>query len=331
MADIFTINNLQMYYPIKKGFTKKLIGHVKAVNNVSLTIHEGETLGVVGESGCGKSTLGNCIIRLINPTGGEIIYHRENGESINLVGMPDKELKFYRKEAQLIFQDPYSSLNPRKTVRDLVGEPLLVNDICDKSEINNRVGTMLRRVGLRAEYMKRYPHAFSGGQRQRISIARALIMRPRFVICDEAVSALDVSVQAQVIELLRDLQAEYKNTYLFISHDLSVVKHISDRIMVMYMGRVVEMCESDELFRNTLHPYAKALIDAVPDVDKTRHKTPNVVKGEVGDATKDIPGCAFAPRCKYATDICLKEHPPLVNAGGEGDQEHWVCCHNRLG
>ena len=331
MGDIFTIKNLKMFYPIRKGFRKKVVGNVKAVNDISLAIHEGETLGVVGESGCGKSTLGNCIIRLLKPTSGEIIYRRENGEEVDVSRLAEKELReFYRREAQLIFQDPYSSLNPRMTVRDLVGEPLLVNGIEDKKEINERVGAMLRRVGLRAEYMKRYPHAFSGGQRQRISIARALIMKPRFVICDEAVSALDVSVQAQVIELLRDLQREYGNTYLFISHDLSVVKHISDRIVVMYMGRIVEMCDSDELFRNTMHPYAKALIDAVPDVDKTRHKTPNVVKGEVGDATKDIPGCAFAPRCKYASELCSKELPPLVNMAGDGKPEHWVSCHHML-
>lgn len=324
---MYAISGLNMFYPIKKGFRKKVVGHVKAVNDVSFTIRPGETLGIVGESGCGKSTLGNCIIRLLQPTSGSINYRRENGDCIDLASLTDKELKFYRREAQMIFQDPYSSLNPRMTVRDLVGEPLIVNDVCKPDEINDRVGAMLLRVGLRAEYMKRYPHAFSGGQRQRISIARALIMRPRFVICDEAVSALDVSVQAQVIELLRDLQADFGNTYMFISHDFSVIKHISDRIVVMYMGRIVELCDSDELFDNTLHPYTKTLIDVIPDVDKKRQPPETTVKGEVGDPSIDIPGCAFAPRCKFATDLCVKERPLLINKAREGQNEHLVSCH----
>lgn len=328
--DLYDIRGLKMFFPMKSGFSKRTIGYVRAVNDVSLTIREGETLGVVGESGCGKSTLGNSIIRLLHPSEGKIEYRRANGEIVDLVKLSDKELKFYRREAQMVFQDPYSSLNPRMTIRDLVGEPLLVNGIAKADAISDRVGEMLRHVGLRPEYMKRYPHAFSGGQRQRISIARALILQPRFVICDEAVSALDVSVQAQIIELLRDLQQEYGNTYLFISHDLSVVKHISDRIVVMYMGRVVEMCDADELFANTLHPYTRALIDAVPDVDRKRRGFGDMVSGEVGDTTKDYAGCAFATRCPFATEICNHERPELMNMAKQDMPEHYVSCHNAL-
>lgn len=329
METLYEIKNLKMHYPMSKGFRKKITGYVKAVNDVSFSIYAGETLGVVGESGCGKSTLGNSIIRLIKPTSGTIQYVDGQGETMELVSLADRYLKPYRREAQMIFQDPYSSLNPRMTIRDLVGEPLIVNGITDREEVNERVGTMLRRVGLRADYMKRYPHAFSGGQRQRISIARALIIKPRFVICDEAVSALDVSVQAQVVELLKDLQIDFGNTYLFISHDLSVVKHISDRIMVMYLGRIVELCDSDELFENTMHPYTRALIDAVPVIDTTRKKTNVSVNGEAGDPSKDYSGCPFCSRCKYATSICEKEPPTLKNYSTT-DREHLVNCHHVL-
>ncbi len=328
MNNLYEIQHLQMFYPMKKGFRKKITGYVRAVNDISFFIREGETLGVVGESGCGKSTLGNCIIRLLEPTGGSICYAAADGKTVALEALSDRDLRFYRREAQMIFQDPYSSLNPRMTVRDLVGEPLIVNYLSSSAdEINDRVGAILRRVGLRAEYMKRYPHAFSGGQRQRISIARALIMRPRFIICDEAVSALDVSVQAQIIELLQNLQDEYKLTYLFISHDLSVVKHISDRVLVMYLGRIVELCDSDELFDNTLHPYTRALISAIPTIDGKRNKIVVSVSGEVGDPSKEYPGCAFVSRCKFATEACGKIRPALVNVAPDGEPEHLVACH----
>lgn len=323
---LFEIRNLEMFYPITRGFRKKIIGKVKAVNDVSFDIYSGETLGVVGESGCGKSTVGNCLIRLLRPTGGSILYTGKDGEQTELTGLPEKSLKWYRKEAQMVFQDPYSSLNPRMTVRDLIGEPLMVHKMAGKDEIAERVAEMLKRVGLRPEYMKRYPHAFSGGQRQRISIARALILRPRFVICDEAVSSLDVSVQAQIIELLQDLQAEFKNSYMFISHDLSVVKHISDRILVMYLGQVVEFCEAHELFENTLHPYTRALIEAVPKIDSLDRRVHVSVKGEVGDPSKDYPGCAFVSRCSKATARCSTECPALKRVG-EGDGSHYVACH----
>lgn len=329
MNKLYEIDCLRMFYPVTKGLRKKVTGYVRAVDDVSIDILQGETLGVVGESGCGKSTLGNCIIRLIKPTDGAIVYHTADGRTVDLTRLSDKELRFYRKEAQLIFQDPYSSLNPRMTIHDLVGEPLLVNEIAKGQEITDRVAVMLRRVGLRSEYMKRYPHAFSGGQRQRISIARALIMGPRFIICDEAVSSLDVSVQAQIIELLQDLQAEYHNTYLFISHDLSVVRHISDRILVMYLGHAVELCKANELFDNPLHPYTKALIEAVPAIDPEQ-PVQVTLSGEVGDASSTYVGCEFAPRCIRANDRCRSETPVLLNHAREGEPAHHIRCHYPL-
>lgn len=323
---LFEIQNLKMFYPITRGFSKKVIGNVKAVNNVSFDIMQGETLGVVGESGCGKSTIGNCLIRLIKPTDGKILYTAADGNTIDLASIPESELKPYRKEAQMVFQDPYSSLNPRMTVYDLIREPLVVHKAADKADMPDMVAEMLKKVGLRPEYMKRYPHAFSGGQRQRISIARALILQPRFIVCDEAVSSLDVSVQAQIVELLQDLKSEFHNSYMFISHDLSVVKHISDRILVLYLGQVVEFCEADELFENTLHPYTRALIDAVPKIDPNDRKIHVSVTGEVGDPSKDYPGCPFASRCSKATARCSVECPALRKVGGD-DSTHYVACH----
>lgn len=326
MEKLYQVTNLKMYYPIEKGFTRKVVGYIRAVNGINFIVNEKETLGLVGESGCGKSTTANCLIRLIKPSSGNILYSNKGGEQIDLARLQDKELRFYRKEAQMIFQDPYSSLNPRMTIQEVVGEPLLVNHIAKGKEITDRVAAILKRVGLRPEYMKRYPHAFSGGQRQRIAIARSLIIEPRVVICDEPVSSLDVSVQAQIIELLKDLQTEFGNTYLFISHDLSVVRYISDRIVVMYLGQVVEMCNSDELFNRPLHPYTRALIDAVPDIDPKK-KTLVPISGEPGDPSKVYPGCSFYSRCKYATDVCATVPPVLVDYPANG-KEHLVSCHN---
>ena len=325
MEKIYQVTNLKMYYPIEKGFTRKVVGYIRAVNGINFSVYQKETLGLVGESGCGKSTTANCLIRLIKPSSGGILYHNKDGEQVDLATLRDNELRFYRKEAQMIFQDPYSSLNPRMTIHEVVGEPLLVNKIASSREITDRVGAILKRVGLRSEYMKRYPHAFSGGQRQRVAIARALIIEPRVVICDEPVSSLDVSVQAQIIDLLKDLQTEFGNTYLFISHDLSVVKYISDRIIVMYLGQIVEMCDSDELFNNPLHPYTRALIDAVPDIDP-KNKTYVPIIGEPGDPSVVYPGCSFYSRCKHATDRCAVEPPALVDYPANG-REHVVSCH----
>ena len=329
MDKIFKIQNLDMFYPITKGFGRRIIGHVKAINDLTFDICAGETLGVVGESGCGKTTLGGCIIRLLEPSSGSIVYHQSDGVENELVGIKEKDLRFYRKEAQMIFQDPYSSLNPRMTVKDLVSEPLIVNGLVKKQEINERVANMLNRMGLRSDYMKRYPHAFSGGQRQRISIARSLIVEPRFVVCDEVVSSLDVSVQAQIIELLKELQEQSKYTYLFISHDLSVIRYISDRVMVMYLGHIVELCATEELFDNTRHPYTKALIDSVPDLDPSKKIELNII-GEVGDASKENEGCNFYPRCKIAVKKCSEITPELYNCGSP-EQPHYVRCHFAMG
>lgn len=326
LETIYQVNNLKVHYPIERGFAKKVVGYIRAVNGISFNVYQRETLGLVGESGCGKSTTANCLIRLFKPTSGRILYNKADGQQVDLARLSDRELRFYRKEAQMIFQDPYSSLNPRMTIHEVVGEPLLVNNIAKGGEITERVGAILRRVGLRSEYMKRYPHAFSGGQRQRIAIARSLIVEPRVVICDEPVSSLDVSVQAQIIELLKDLQTEFGNTYLFISHDLSVVKYISDRIIVMYLGEIVEMCDSDELFNKPLHPYTRALIDAVPDIDPKK-KTVVPLMGEPGDPSKVYTGCSFYSRCKHATDICAAHPPPLVDFPSNG-KEHFVSCHH---
>jgi peptide/nickel transport system ATP-binding protein len=326
LETIYQVNNLKVHYPIEKGFAKKVVGYIRAVNGITFNVYQRETLGLVGESGCGKSTTANCLIRLFKPTSGGILYNKKDGQQVDLATLSDRQLRFYRKEAQMIFQDPYSSLNPRMTIREVVGEPLLVNHIAKGGEITERVGSILRRVGLRPEYMKRYPHAFSGGQRQRIAIARALIVEPRVVVCDEPVSSLDVSVQAQIIELLKDLQTEFGNTYLFISHDLSVVRYISDRIIVMYLGQIVEMCDSDELFSNPLHPYTRALIDAVPDIDPKK-KTVVPIMGEPGDPSMEYTGCTFYSRCKHATDVCAAQPPQLVDFPSNG-KEHFVSCHH---
>lgn len=322
---ILKVNNLKKYFPIKKGFFKKTVAQVKAVNDVSLDIYKGETLGLVGESGCGKTTLGRTILRAIEPTAGEIKFLKDD-QYVDVVKANQKQLKKIRRDMQLIFQDPYSSLNPRMTVKDLVGEPLLVNKIASGKELQNRVIKLLRKVDLRPEYMDRYPHAFSGGQRQRIGIARVLSLNPSFVVADEAVSALDVSIQAQIINLLEELQQELNLTYLFIAHDLSVVKHICDRIAVMYLGKIVEIAESDELFMNTLHPYTEALLSAVPITDPRAKSNKITLEGEVPSPINIPEGCNFYNRCQYAESECRTEEPPLQNLGEE-ENEHYVACH----
>ena len=272
---LLEVKDLKKHFPIRKGIWRHVAGYVKAVDDVSFRIPEGETLGLVGESGCGKTTTGRCILRAIDPTSGQILF-RKNGEMIDVASLDHKELRSLRKDMQLIFQDPYSSLNPRMTVKDIIGEPLLVNNVAKGKELEDRVAQLMRQVGLRPEYMRRYPHAFSGGQRQRIGIARALALNPRLVVCDESVSALDVSIQAQILNLLQDLQAEMNLTYLFIAHDLSVVEHISDRVAVMYVGKVVEVADTEELFANPRHPYTEALLSAVPKPDP-RFKTERIL------------------------------------------------------
>ncbi|NMB11434.1 MAG: ATP-binding cassette domain-containing protein [Firmicutes bacterium] len=325
-ATLVDVRNLKKYFPVRRGMWRKVIGHVRAVDDVSFSIKEGETLGLVGESGCGKTTTGRCILRALQPTSGQVFF-KQNGDYIDTAAVGKDGLRPLRKDMQLIFQDPYSSLNPRMTVKDIIGEPLLVNDIASGKELEDRVLGLMRRVGLRPEYMRRYPHAFSGGQRQRIGIARALALNPRFIVCDEPVSALDVSIQAQILNLLQDLQEEYNLTYLFVAHDLSVVEHISDRVAVMYVGKIVELANTEELFSSPKHPYTEALLSAVPKPDP-RIKTERILlKGEVADPTDPPAGCYFHPRCDYAKDICRKETPSMRNIGPDGGLEHFVACH----
>jgi len=323
---LLEVKGLKKYFPIQKGFwRKKGVKYVKAVDNINFYIKEGETLGLVGESGSGKTTTGRAILRAIEPTEGQVLFNM-NGSTIDIGKLNKKELKQTRKHMQMIFQDPYSSLNPRMTVKEIIGEPLLVNKIARGKELEDRVAELMKAVGLRPEYMIRYPHAFSGGQRQRIGIARALSLNPKLVACDEPVSALDVSIQAQTLNLLQDLQEQFNLTYLFISHDLGVVEHISDRVAVMYVGRIVEITETEELFKNPKHPYTEALLAAVPKPDPKYREAGKLLSGEVADPLNPPSGCYFNPRCPYAKDICKQEYPSLVNVGKNG-QDHFVACH----
>ena len=289
--------------------------NVKALSNVSLTVKKGETIGIVGESGCGKTTLGRCVVRGIDATSGEVLFHTDEGV-IDFLKIKGAQMRRYRKDIQMIFQDPYASLDPRMTVFDIISEPLRYNTKMSNREIEQAVDRITDQVGLNKAYLRRYPHAFSGGQRQRIGIARSLILQPKLVVCDEAVSALDVSIQAQIINLLEDLQREYDLTYLFISHALSVVRHISNRVLVMYLGRMVELGETEDLFRNPLHPYTKALLSAVPQPDPDVTIDRIVLEGEVPNPANPPSGCPFHPRCAYATDQCRKEMPPLKEYDG---------------
>ncbi|MCL6547658.1 MAG: ATP-binding cassette domain-containing protein [Alicyclobacillus sp.] len=312
-----------MYFPIYRGFMRRPVGLVKAVDDVNFQVFSGETLGLVGESGCGKTTVGRCIVRAYDPTAGEILYRNARGEVVDLATLPKGELKPYRRELRMIFQDPYASLNPRMTVLDIVGQPLRIHGLAKGEELEDRVAALLKRVGLRPEYMRRYPHAFSGGQRQRIGIARALALSPRLVICDEPVSALDVSVQAQILNLMRDLRAELALTYIFISHDLSVVEYIADRVAVMYVGRLVETAETEELYTSPKHPYTEALLSAIPRPDPRLRSKRIVLEGEVADPANPPAGCYFHPRCRYARAICRSEAPVLREIA----PGHAVACH----
>jgi peptide/nickel transport system ATP-binding protein len=319
---LLTVEGVKKYFPLTKGFLRKDTGSLKAVNDVSFEVYPGETLGLVGESGCGKTTLGRCIMRGYNLTDGSVRLNID-GNEVDISRMNQSELKPMRKNFQMIFQDPYNSLNPRMTVYDIVGEPLkLIGNVSEK-EREQIVKKTLEAVGLEIKHMKRYPHAFSGGQRQRIGIARALTTNPRLIICDEPVSALDVSVQAQILNLLEDLQETFQLTYLFIAHDLSVVEHISDRVAVMYVGKIVELAPTDDLYYKPLHPYTAALLSAVPQPDPTVQTNQIKLPGEVANPANLPSGCPFHPRCLYATDKC-REETPMEREIGKG---HFVSCH----
>jgi oligopeptide/dipeptide ABC transporter ATP-binding protein len=310
-AIVLDVRGLRKYFPIRGGLFNRNAGTVRAVDDVSFSIARGETLSLVGESGCGKTTTSRCILRAIKPTGGEIIFHAEDGKDIDVAPLDRKALRPLRRQMQMIFQDPFSSLNPRMTIAEIIGEPLLVNGMTDTTARNARVAELLELVHLPSAYLNRFPHAFSGGQRQRIGIARALALNPALVVADEPVSALDVSVQAQIVNLLLELQDRLGLSYLFVAHDLSVVKHVSHRVAVMYAGRIVEIAPTTELFTSPRHPYTEALLSAVPVPDPRQRAKRIVLEGEVADPSNAPSGCHFHPRCRYATDRCRQVVPEL--------------------
>jgi len=316
---IVEVKNLKMYFPITRGILQRKVAEVKAVDNISFMIKKNETLGLVGESGCGKTTTGRCVLRLYQPTSGTILF---NGTDIST--LPERKIKSFRKNMGAIFQDPFGSLNPRQTAGNIVGDPLKVHQMAAGQELKDRVTELFRIVGLDPGMMDRVPHEFSGGQRQRIGVARALACRPPLIICDEPISALDVSIQAQIINLLEELQEQLGLTYLFIAHDLAVVQHISDRVAVMYLGRIVEISDSDELYENPLHPYTSALLSAIPIPDPALEKTRTriVLKGEVPSPVFPPSGCHFHPRCQLAIEECSRVRPELRDVGGG----HYVAC-----
>lgn len=323
MNNLLEVKNLGKFYPITEGWQRRHVGDVRAVDDVSFHIQEGETLGLVGESGCGKTTTARCILRAIKPTSGEILFRKGDGTTVDLAKASNETMRPLRKEIQLIFQDPFTSLNPRMRVFDIVGEPLLIQGMKNRTERTERVAEMMRLVGLRPEYMQRYPHAFSGGERQRIGIARALALHPRLVVADEPVSALDVSVQAQVLNLLLDLQERLKLTYLFVAHDLSVVKHITNRVAVMYVGKIVEIAPTEKLYSKPRHPYTSALMSAVPVPDPKAREAMQELQGEVANPANPPSGCYFHPRCPFAIDRCKQEAPALE----EIEPGHFARCH----
>jgi oligopeptide/dipeptide ABC transporter ATP-binding protein len=320
---LLEVKDLKLYFPIYRGLIQRLVGHVKAVDGVSLFLREREVLGLVGESGCGKTTVGRTILRLYDPTAGEIWYHRSFGERIDLAHISQREMKPLRREMRMIFQDPFSSLNPRLTVKDIISEPLEIHGVAHGKEAEQRVAELMKEVGLNPALMRRYPHEFSGGQRQRIGLARTLSLNPRLIIADEPVSALDVSVQAQVLNLLQGLQHDLGLTLLFIAHDVSVVEHISDRIAVMYVGKIVETAETDGLLHHPLHPYTEALLSAIPPADPDIRPNRIRLQGEVPSPANPPSGCIFHPRCNYARPECSQKEPTLV----ESTPGHFVSCH----
>lgn len=326
---LMEVKGLKKYFPIQKGLLRRTVGYVKAVDDVSFFVREGETLGLVGESGCGKSTAGRSIIRLYEPTAGQILFKSRalgtegKPKFVNLIDLKPEEMKIIRREISMVFQDPINSLNPRMTVSDIVAEPMVIHGLDNGRETEEIIIRLLERVGLRPDHLRRYPHEFSGGQRQRIGIARALSLNPRLVICDEPVSALDVSIQAQTLNLLQDLQKDFNLSYIFVAHDLSVVQHISDRVAVMYVGKVAEIADADELYSHPLHPYTEALLSAVPKPDPFYKSDRIVMQGEVADPSNPPSGCYFHPRCRYAEEVCKLKTPEFR----ELKPDHYVACH----
>ena len=323
---ILEVKGLKKYFPIEKGFLRRVVGYVRAVDDVSFSILTGETMGLVGESGCGKTTVARAILRALEPTGGSILFRMGDGRVVDMATLDRDRMKSVRCNIQMIFQDPYASLNPRMPVLDLVAEPLKAHG-WKRKRYEERVAELLNLVGLDPRYMRRYPHAFSGGQRQRIGIARALALSPSLVVADEPVSALDVSIQAQILNLLEEMQDRMHLTYLFIAHDLSVVRYICDRVAVMYVGKLVELADTEQIFAGPLHPYTSALLSAVPDLDPHREWLGETLSGEVADPSKHFVGCRFAPRCRYAIGICSEVEPPLEDKSGGKAEPHYAACH----
>lgn len=322
---IFKVQGLQQWFPIKKGMFKRTVGHVKAVDDVSLNVYQGETLGIVGESGCGKSTLGKTMMMLQRPTGGSVLYNYGEGNFKDITKFTGKEMLDFRKQVQMVFQDPYSALNPLKKIYTSFEEPLKIHGITSKTDREKTMDAVLKMVNIQPDYLLRYPHEFSGGQRQRLCIARALEVYPKVLICDEPVSALDVSIQAQVLNLMKEIQKKLGLTYLFIAHDLSVVQYMSDRIVVMYLGKIVEIAGKRSLYNNPMHPYTQALLSAIPVPVIKQQKKRQVLQGEVPSPINKPTGCAFHTRCPHRMDICSREEPQL--APDRTDPEHLCACH----